>query len=377
MLQIHVSNARERQQFEHAMGPLEFGRGPKREPTPRCVIQDDLYVSKDHVRIEELPGSRTRIENLSQRNPIWLADSTTIAPTSCRDVILPARLTVGETVIAIDAGPEDPVKAESLATIAKPVRASKILSESKTALIRLGETPSPETLTHWFETVIAVQRAAAGSPEFYEQTAQAVVDLVGLDRGLVLLRRGNNWEPVARAGKTQHSGREFSLTILQQMVQERRTFFQSSASGSIISSLQGIEAVVASPVFDAQDQVVGTVYGSRTRFTDSSKGPGIGPLEAQIVQLLASAVGVGLARLEQEAEAGRLRVQFEQFFSRSLARELQRNPRMLEGQERIVTILFCDIRGFSRLAERMSPKDICQLVSEVMGMVTMQVREHD
>src|SRR5207253_25677 len=235
MLQIHVSNARERQQFEHPMGPLEFGRGPKRDATPRCVIQDDLYVSKDHVRIEEMAASRIR-----------------------------------------------------------------------------------------FETLIAVQRAAAGSPEFYEQTAQAVVDLVGLDRGLVVLRRINNWEPVARAGKTQHSGREFSLTILQQMVQERRTFFQSAASGSIISSLQGIEAVVASPVFDAQDQVVGSVYGSRTRFTDSSKGPGIGPLEAQIVQLLASAVGVGLARLEQEAEAGRLRVHFEQFFSRSLARELQR-----------------------------------------------------
>jgi len=377
MLQIHVSNARERQQFEHAMGPLEFGRGPKRDATPRCVIQDDLYVSKDHVRIEEMAASRIRIENLSQRNPIWLADSTTIAPAGNRDVILPARLTVGETVIAVDAGPEDPVKAESLATIAKPVRGSQLLTESKTALLRLGDAPNPETLAHWFETLIAVQRAAAGSPEFYEQTAQAVVDLVGLDRGLVVLRRVNNWEPVARAGKTQHSGREFSLTILQQMVQERRTFFQSAASGSVISSLQGIEAVVASPIFDAQEQVVGAVYGSRTRFTDSTKGPGIGPLEAQVVQLLASAAGAGLARLEHEKEASRLRVQFEQFFSPHLARELERNPRMLEGQERVVTILFCDIRGFSRIAQQMSPKEICQLVSEVMGMVTMQVREHE
>src|SRR5438105_7521801 len=301
MLQIHVSNLRERQQFEHAFGPIEFGRAPKRDTVVRCVIQDDLYVSKDHVRLEEVPGDRVRVDNLSQRNPIWLADNSTIASGNNRDVPLPARLTVGETLIAVDAGPEDPVKADSLATIAKPVRPSKILPEDKPSLLRLGESPDAETLTHWFETVISVQRAAAGSPEFYEQTAQAVVDLVGLDRSLVLIRRGNLWEPVARAGKPQTSGREFSLTILQQIVQERRTFFQSSASGSVISSLAGIEAVVASPVFDAQDQVVGTVYGSRTRFTDSSKGPGIGPLEAQIVQLLASAVGVGLARLEQEA----------------------------------------------------------------------------
>src|SRR5437588_8234612 len=243
MLQIHVSNMRERQQFEHPGGPIEFGRGPKRDTIPRCTIQDDLYVSKDHVRVEELPDGHIRIENLSQRNPIWLADNTTIAPGSRRDITLPGRLTVGETVIAIDPALDDPVKPESLATIAKPVRASKLLTEAKPTLLRLGDTPDPATLTNWFETVIAVQRAAAGSPEFYEQTAQAIVDLVGLDRGLVLLRRGNNWEPVARAGKTQHSGREFSLTILQQMIQERRTFFQSSASGSIISSLQGIEAV--------------------------------------------------------------------------------------------------------------------------------------
>src|SRR5207302_6978073 len=248
---------------------------------------------------------------------------------------------------------EDPIKADSLATIAKPVRPSKILPEDKPSLLRLGESPDLETLTHWFETVISVQRAAAGSPEFYEQTAQAVVDLVGLDRSLVLIRRGPLWEPVARAGKPQTSGREFSLTILQQIVQERRTFYQSSASGSVISSLAGVEAVVASPVFDADDKVVGAIYGSRTRFADSTKGPGIGPLEAQVVQLLASAVGAGLARLEQEAAATQLRVQFEQFFSADLARELARNPDLLQGQEREITVLFCDLRDFSRLAEHL------------------------
>jgi adenylate cyclase len=373
MLQFQITNKNGRQQFEHGSGPIEFGRGPRREAVPRCVIQDDPYVSKDHVRVEELPGNQVRITNLSQRNPIWLADTTTLAPSVAQDLLLPIRLTVGETTIAVDpmTGP-DPVNGEALATIAKPIRSSR-LAVAKPASLPLGTSPSAETLANWLETVIAVQRAAAGSPEFYEQTAQALVDLVGLDRGLILVRRNEVWEPVARAGTANAVGREFSRTVLQRVMSERRTFFQSAATAPLSGSVQGLEAVVASPVFDSKDQVVGILYGSRTRF-NAERGMGIGPLEAQVVQLLASAVGSGLARLEQEAEAGRLRVQFEQFFSTSLAHELERNPRLLEGQEREVTVLFSDIRGFSRLAERLEPQEICRMVREVMNEITEQIR---
>jgi adenylate cyclase len=100
-------------------------------------------------------------------------------------------------------------------------------------------------------------------------------------------------------------------------------------------------------------------------------------LEAQVIQMLASTVGVGLARVEQEAEAARLRVQFEQFFSADLARELERNPRLLEGQEREVTVLFSDVRGFSRLAERLGPAETCHLIAEVMEHLTACVQASD
>jgi adenylate cyclase len=316
-----------------------------------------------------------RITNLSQRNPIVLADRMTVAPSLSRDLPLPARLTVGNTTVAIDPASTDPVDSRSLATIAKPVRPSG-RATSDLALLPLSDGPDVGTLTRWFETVIAVQRAAAGSQAFYQQTTRALIDLVGLDRALILIRRGNDlWEPVARAGR-QASGREFSRSIIQRVLTERRTFFQSGQSMPITNSLARIEAVVASPIFDAKDEITGILYGSRSRIA-ALRGLGIGPLEAQVVQLLASAVGAGLARLEQEAEASRLRVQFEQFFSPSLARELQRNPSLLEGQEREVTVLFSDIRGFSRLSERLKPQEICQVVREVLNELTQHVRAHD
>ncbi len=374
MLRIQVNNKRERQQFDHPGALLEFGRGPQRDNIARCVVQD-AYVSKDHVSVEELPAGLVRVRNLSQRNSIRLADNSTINTGDARDLKMPVRLAVGETVIEIDASD---ISRQMLETIAQPFalrRSSMAEASANQSLLNLGGAPTAETLTHWFETVIAVQRAAAGSPEFYDQTARALVDLVGLDRGMVLLRRGGTWSVEARCPDKQENGQEFSNTILAHVVNEARTFYQTNAAASGSESLQGVEAVVASPILDARDKVVGAVYGMRTRFT--GRGMGIGPLEAQVVQLLASAAGVGLARAEHEAEATRNRVMFEMFFSAGLARELARNPQLLEGQEREITVLFCDIRGFSRMSEKLGPQQTCRLVAQVMDRLSERIREHE
>jgi len=379
MLRIRVSSKLEHQEIEHPSGPLEFGRGPARNNVPRCVLKD-LYVSKDHIRLQELEDGRVRIENLSQRNSIRLNDDNTIlAVGASREIVPPVHLVVGETTVDIERvqpGPEERL----LQVIASsfPRRADE--SAHKT-LMELGRSPSPETLAHWFETVIAVQRAAASSQEFFQQTARAVVTLVGLDRGLVLLRREGRWMVQARYPDPPSSflspgggGREFSMTMLEHMERERRTLFQSAQSINPAESLQGIEAVVAAPIFDACDRVVGAVYGCRSRFT-SHAGLGIGPLEAQVIQLLASVVGVGLARQEQETRALRRLVQLEQFFPGDLAREMEPDPRVLDGQEREVTVLFSDIRGFSHMAERLGPMDTFRLAGDVMDRLTARVHE--
>src|SRR6185437_2498415 len=151
-------------------------------------------------------------------------------------------------------------------------------------------------------------------------------------------------------------------------------FHRTDLTPSPTESLQGVESVVASPIFDSRDQVVGAVYGCRNRLT-AHAGMGIGSLEAQVMQLLASVVGVGLARQEQEARALRRLVQLEQFFPGDLAREMEQNPHVLDGQEREVTVLFSDIRGFSHMAERLGPLDTFRLAGDVMDRLTARVQE--
>ncbi len=376
MLQLQVSNRRETQQFDHPAGPVEFGRGPKANANRRCVIQD-LSVSRNHMRIEELPTGTVRVENLSEKSPIRLADGTVLEPLAAQETPLPLRLTLGETLVEVERL-ADEVRRTELETLSQPVRPAFIPQET-ISLDALGEAPGADRLASWFETVLAVQRAAPGSREFYAQTAQALVERVGLDRGLVLLRRGERWEVASRVAASEGGqGRDFSAGILRHVVAERRTFFQSQAPSDVAQSesLAGVEAVVASPFFDAAGNVVGVLYGSRSRLT-RSRGIGISNLEAQVVQVLASTVGAGLVRLEGEANAARLRVQFEQFLTPGLARELERDPKLLEGRQREVTVLFSDIRGFSRLAERLAPTapaDVCRLVAEVMDCLTEHVR---
>ncbi len=400
MLRIQILNKRERRNYEHCAGPLEIGRGPERDGIARCTVQDN-YVSKDHVRLMELSDGRLRIENLSLRNSIRLADNSIIGIGEVRELRPPIRLTVGETLIDIDQI-QDSVGEGPLATITSPFARSGsfqrsisstavVPPEPPSSLLSLGTAPSPERLMEWFETLIAVQKAASGSQEFYQETAQAVVRLVGLDRGLVILRapkptgsQGTNltnslrWKVQARYPEDASGimGREFSQTILERVLKDRCTYFQSAPTPNSTESLQGVEAVVVSPIFDPKDDVVGFVYGSRSRFT-SHRNMGIGPLEAHVVQLLASTVAVGLERQQQEAEIARGRVQFEQFFSAQLAQELQRDPGLLTGQEREITVLFSDIRGFSRLAERLGPQATCELVADVMDRLTRCIIDQD
>ena len=356
-------------EIEHPSGAFELGRGLERDNIPR-YRSNDSYVSGNHVRVEQIANSKVSVLNLSQRNSIRIDKGDPINIGATVQVLLPVTLFIGETSVRIDGIFDEDFSGESEALLGSMESAITLRpGESSGNLLDLGQSPSPEKLAVWFETLIAVQKSASGSFEFFQDTAKAVVNLIGLDRGLVLMIKNGKWMVQARFPDDNGYHREFSMSVLGKMVKEKKTFYQS---GSVLQSqgesVSGIEAVIASPIFDIAENVVGAIYVVRNKITGASIG--VAPLEAQIIQILASSVGAGLARQEQEAEAGRLRVQFEQFFSVDLARELQKNPKLLEGHESEITVLFTDIRGFSRISESLNPRETCSLVADVMEELT-------
>lgn len=369
MLWILVSSKTERERFLHREGPLEIGRGPRRE-VPRRVLLDPT-VSTNQLHLEQLDENRIQLRNLSAKVTIRLADGSLIDPGRELSASLPARLQIGDTLLEIESKnpDESEVDPDALKTIRPPLAAG---SYGQTMTPHLGDAPGSDELARWFEALVGVQRAAASSPDFFAQTARAVVELIGLDSGFVLLRRNGDWYPMACYPPHDDASSQFSRLILDTVVRERRTFYHAGQFQATTSSLLGVTAVVVAPILDESQEVIGAVYGARR---GAGRSLEIRPLEAQLTQVLAAAVAAGLARLESEAQAARRRVQFEQFFTPDLAAALDRDPALLDGSEREVTVLFADIRGFSAVSEQILPRLACELVRDIMQHLTARIME--
>ncbi len=304
MLLITIESAGQQRQYLHESGPLVLGRQPR--GSERHLVIDEDYISRRHLVLEEVSTQRMRFENVG-RNDLELPDGTKLGRGACGEITLPSRLRIGRTIIhAAWQEPEPLLDLDQLPgsedadfqTLCLPAT-RQLPTVKQDPLASLGGVPSGEKLTVWFETLLSVQRSAVGSTEFYRETARAIVELVGLDRGLVLLREAGGWRIVASWTKDPRVGLNFSRSVLSRVVEQGRTFFGTPQPTSTRGSLENVEAVVGSPILDSGGKVLGVLYGSRD-WRPASSHVSIQPLEAQVVQLLASSVSVGLIRMEME-----------------------------------------------------------------------------
>src|SRR5205823_1087750 len=121
----------------------------------------------------------------------------------------------------------------------------------------------------------------------------------------------DNWQP--------------SRHVLDRVHTEKRTFWQSpqQANNSDANSLMGIASVVAAPILNREGDVIGALYGDRRQNRGSVVPAKTTKVDAMLVELLASGVAAGLARLEEQQKALTAKVQFEQFFTPELAHMLE------------------------------------------------------
>lgn len=368
MLKIIINSPQQQEKLDHPGGPLEFGRGPP-GGLPRIILQDK-YVSRDQLRVQEHAGGLLHIENLSQGKPVRMPDGSDLAIGGVGIFAVPLTLSVGLTQITIQRiagsesdGPDEPLQDSGFLTIAQPALAQRQNEElrSLAKLHEQGGVPTAEQLTQWLEIVIALQNSTVGLSELYTQAAQAVVDLVGLDVGIVVLLQDGRWHMVAGHTTDDRRSMRFSRTLVKHVARERRTFYQDpNTVGENAESLADVDAAVVSPIFGLRNDIVGVLYGARS--VNFHQPEPVTALHAQLVQLLATAVSAAIAR----TTAVRTRVQFEQFFSPQLVSELERNPNLLEGRDQLVTVLVSDLRGFTRLSETMGASVSCALIRDMM-----------
>jgi adenylate cyclase len=224
----------------------------------------------------------------------------------------------------------------------------------------------PTALIGWLRNTLAVLQSA----DFYPQAAQGVITLADMDSGGILLREEGEWktEPEATVFRLDRSQRHWqpSRRILARILADKKAVYQlpPMQDGSYLN----VEAIVAAPILNPGGEVIGVLYGDRRQ----AIGHPITEVEALLVELLASGVAAGLVRLEHEKA---IRT-FEGFFTPQLARHLAAHEDMLRPSEADVTILFCDIRGFSRISEQLGAAKTIEWISDVMAELSECVADH-
>ena len=237
------------------------------------------------------------------------------------------------------------------------------------------EESSVHQLVEWWKYVIAVLQSASDSDQFFDKAAEAVCSLVQLDVGEVFLYRDGRWVSVAKRAQTgaathSHSVLE-SVRVLKQTLRSR-----PQAEEDMSKSQVRLEAYVASPIVDGHDgNVIGALYGHRSRGFGGSEGRDISPLEALLVETLACGLATGLARVKEKEKAVAERVKFAQFFTPKLAAQLESQPDLLTGRDAAVSVLFCDIVGFSSVAEKVGTAMTMEWISDVLTELSSKVVE--
>ncbi len=369
---------------------MEIGRQREGEPAPavrldhsrgaRIILApiDDVEISRSHVEAAPAAGGQVRIRNLSATLPVRVAPNQSLAPGETALAMPPVLVQFGSYAVRVDPPEDEELELEGLPerTIPPGKRAPPV------SLAPIGETVHEGLLLQWLETVLTVFQSAANTRDFPEQAARAAVKIVGLDAAAVLRCDGEGrWRTESMCSAdadANHDAWAPSQTLLGRVRRERRTFFHLPPVGpDTPRSLRDVSALVAAPILDAAGEVIGALYGDRRSGGQAGAAPEITAFEAKLVELLASGIAAGLARLKEEQAAIAARIQFEQFFTPQLAAQLERDPQLLEGRNAEITLLFADIRGFSRVSERLGPARTMAWIQDTMGALSDCVLQFD
>lgn len=369
---------------------LELGRQRPSEPEPYARLGNRLTiarleesdVSRSHLLLERLDEGRVRVSNRSTVNPVVLGTDETLEPGEQRDMTLPTLVSLGERVIQIEQSrsvqPLGALDSFSHQTIAPggPDTHEASLSGILTARRTADET---EFLLRGLHATIGLFQLAANASEFFSMAAQAMIDIVGMETAAVIIWQGREWRVEALSSRTRDaSGDDWdpSSTILERVRSERKTFWRVPTEDAA-TSLIDVKALVAAPILDRRAEVIGAIYGDRRRRKDGRVDLQITEVEAILVELMSTSVAAGLARLEQEKAALEARVLFEQFFTPELSRQLEAQPDLLLGKDTEVTLLSCDLRGFSQVSEQLGARLTIDWIHDVMETLSTCVAEHN
>lgn len=260
--------------------------------------------------------------------------------------------------------------------------------------IRQMSTDSGAATVELLKVALQVVQTAAGSDAFFQSAVDATSRMVELERAIVLMRSDaigveeiamsctlpNGWCLVAESfgpDTDPTTCPAVSRTILNRVDSDAKATVIHDPSRRRVfddaNSLIGVHCAVASPILNGKGEVIGVLYGDRWSDGGGEHQNQISEVEATLVEVLAGAVAGGMARKSEEKRRGNL----SGFFSPRVADLLASSPKMLQGHDAEVSVLFCDIRGFSVVTEKLGPTKTIEWINDVLSELSQCVVDTD
>ena len=253
----------------------------------------------------------------------------------------------------------------------------------------VAATIESRRLLELLQTTMDIFQDSPDNLSFFDRAAMAMIQFLQLDHVLVAFRESAIPDLTFKVADDRSAGEwrfhslhqkegsasinwKPSSKILSMIVQDKKTVYE--LPDDLTQSLVDINCLVASPLLNSRNEVVGVVYADRVV---NQLLPALTETEATFVELFAKGISQGIERLNRERQISEMRLKFNQFFTSELAAELESNPDLLAPRSAEVSILFADIRGFSRISERIGAGPTISWINSVMNELSDCVFKHN
>jgi adenylate cyclase len=246
--------------------------------------------------------------------------------------------------------------------------------------VQEGELPPATIDVREFYAISIRLNQVVDVAELLDVVMEEVLRLVPAERGLLLLKKGQELVPMV-VHPPEQEDITISSTIVRKSLEEGEAVLTRDArldfagSESIISA--NIRSAVSVPLL-LRGEVIGLILldsPGRERFTEH---------ERDMVSAVATqaAVAIERAKLTEELRlTAQVRQNLERFLSpnvaQALARYVSQYGKLWEAEEQDISVLFADIVGFTTLSENMLPHEVQDLLNEYLHEVTDVIFKHN
>lgn len=371
--------------------PLELGRREGKEHTPLFTI-GAAFNSDGHARLPLVPyedrnnlsrhfllltpqaDGRVGVTNRSERL-VRVRDRALISGAT-ESFDTPLEFHVLETLVlqVYKPGEEDQLinGGGTLHSLERPTMgpATPLDPGPRTLFPTINKEDRQQVIA-WLQSTLAPLYRAITSSSFLDEAARLLVDVAGFDAGMVLFEGKSGREVLSKfaapaTGPLPEQEPEDPARVLRAVKQSPnpKTYW---AAPEQLTTTPAWKVLVASPLLSDQREVIGYLCGLARGPRPAGQSD---HLAATLMDLIATGVATGLARQDQERMLGQYRTFFPQLSDRVL-----RDPSLLTVKDLgRVTVLFCDVRRFSSIAEGQTPRSVYRFIGRLLEAISKCVQ---